>query len=79
MRCRPASTDKAPRVRKYDDRNRLTVNDDLGGLNVGDSLWRRLITLNYLRFWSYLGVGRGNGNVRGTGADITSRSDLLVV
>jgi hypothetical protein len=82
MRCWPASTGKAARVRKYDDRNRLRVNDDLGGLNVGDSLWRRILILNNLRFWSHLRVGWSNGGdgaVRRTGAGNTSRSDLLVV
>jgi hypothetical protein len=78
MSCRPASTDKAARLRKYND-GRLRVDDELGGLNVGDRLWRRIITLNYLRFLSDLRVGWGNGCVRRTGADRTSRSNLLVV
>jgi hypothetical protein len=82
LRCRPASPDKAARLRKYDELSRLRVHDDLGGLLVGDSLWRRIFNLNYLRFLSHLRVGRGNGgegSVGRTGAGITSRSDLLVV
>ena len=82
MRRRPASTVKAARLRKYDELGRLRVYDDLGGLNVDDSLWRRITSLNHRRFFNHLRVGWGNcgdGTVPRTGADITARSDLLIV
>ena len=82
MRGRPASIDKAATVRKCDELGRLSVYDGRGWLNVGDSLWRRIISLNYRRFLSHLGVRRrhrGAGTVRKTGAGLTPRSDLLIV
>ena len=81
MRRRAASIVKAATVRKSDELDRL-VDDDLGGLNVGDRLWRRLIRLNYRRFLGHLRVGWRNccgGTVRKTGAGNTPRSDLLIV
>jgi hypothetical protein len=57
LRGRPASIVKAARTCKSDERNRLRIHDDLGGLNVGDGLWRRIIGLNDHRFLSHLRVG----------------------
>ena len=82
MGRRPASIDEAARVRKYDELGRRRIYNDLGGLNVGDSFWRRLISLNYRRFFNHLRVGWGScgdGTVRRTGAGLTPRSDLLIV
>jgi hypothetical protein len=81
-RSRPASIDKAATVRKYDELGWLRVYDDLGGLNVGDRLWRRTISLIYRRFFNHLCVSwghRGDGRVRRIAADMTPRSDLLIV
>ena len=81
MRCRPASIGKAARVRKGDELCRL-VYDNLGWLNVGDSLRLGINSLNYRRFLGHLRVGWrncGDGTVRKTGAGITPRSDLLIV
>lgn len=81
MRCRLASIDEGATGRIYDER-RLGVYDGLGWLNIGDSLWRWIIRLNYRRFWSRLRVGWrdcGAGTVRKTGAGLTPRSDLLII
>jgi hypothetical protein len=76
LRGRPASIVKAARVRKSGERNRLRIHDDLGGLNVGDGLGRRIIGLNDRRFLNHLRVG---WRIRRNGAGITPRSNLLVV
>ena len=81
-RRRPASIYKAARARKYDELDWLRVYDDLGGLNVGDNLWHRIISLIYRRFFNRLCVSWGHrGDVRGRriAAGITPRSDLLIV
>jgi hypothetical protein len=69
-------------MRKYDELHWLRIHDDLGGLNVGDSLRRRTIRLICRRFFNHLCVGWGHcgdGRVRRIAFGITPGSDLLII
>ena len=74
-RVGPATICMAAALRKYDELDWLWVDDDLGGLNVGDRFWRRIVGLIDRRFFNRLGVRRGH---RGDGR-VTPGSDLLIV